>query len=182
MVKAKKIEYLAQEDIISLAKAMQNNRDKIILLLLYETGCTITELTNIQIKDIKPNKQEIIIKNSVRTNETRITKVSKELIKTIKSIIRTKPNNSFLFSTRQSNNITPKRIQQILGKYKIKNLKITPQIIRYTHIAQAYQKGIAINEITNQVGLKRSRTIEIFSQLKTTGKDYSLFLKEEKNV
>lgn len=177
MTKAKNVEYLALEDIIYLVSTIKNPRDRLILLLLYETGCSITELINIKIQDIKPRKKELIIKKSIRTNEKRETFISKNLLSLIKKYLKENKNQSkYLFSTRQSSNITQKRVQQILGQYQIKGIKITPQIIRYTHIAHAYQKGIAIQEITKQVGLRRSRTIEIFSQLETTGSTYHNFL------
>lgn len=114
----------------------------------------------------------------MRTNEKREAQISQNLLTTIKKYLKNnKTPSKYLFSTRQSSNITQKRVQQILGQYQIKGIKITPQIIRYTHIAHAYQKGVAIQDITKQVGLRRSRTIEIFSQLETTGSSYDNFLK-----
>lgn len=179
MTKASNIKYLAEEDIVNLVSTISSTRDRLILLILYETGCSITELTNIKLRDIKTNKKELIINHSVRTGEKRTTKISNRLSKTIKEFLKKtnqKNNSNHLFTTRQSSTITPKRVQQILGQYTIKKIKVTPQIIRYTHIAHAYKNGVSINEITKQVGLKRSRTIEIFSQLKSHGSTYDKFL------
>ena len=185
----RKITYLEIEEVIRLVRSMPNLRDKLIILLLYETGCSVTELINILSRNIKPKTNEIIIENSVRTNEKRTVKVSKELINTIKLYILEKKKeksvaSQFLLSTRQSVSMTQKRIQQIVSVYRIKSgalsgERITPQILRYTHIAHAYEKEVGINEITRQVGLKRSRAIEIFSQLKSETRNYGRFF--EKN-
>jgi len=43
--------------------------------------------------------------------------------------------------------------------------EISPQTLRYTHIVHAYLKNVPIDAIQSQVGLKRSRAIELFSKL-----------------
>jgi integrase/recombinase XerD len=182
----RRITYLEVGEVIKLVRSMSSVRDKLIVLLLYETGCSITELVNIKQKDIRTRSTEIVIENSVRTNEQRITQISKDLLNTIREYLlekkkeRSIPSN-YLLSTRQSKSMTQKRIQQILSIYTFKTgtktgEKITPQILRYTHIAHAYFNGVGIGEITRQVGLKRSRAIEIFSQLKSKTNGYDKFL------
>lgn len=178
MGKERDILYLELDEVISLARSMNNLRDKLIVFLLYETGCSITELINLKIKNILKKEKKIIIEESVRTNEKRIVEISKELLDIIKKyLIEKKSNSEFILSSRQSKNMTQKRIQQIISSYKLSSgKKITPQILRYTHIAQAYSQGVAINNISKQVGLHRSRAIEIFSQLKDNNNTYSRFI------
>lgn len=177
----RRITYLEVGEVIRLVRGMSSLRDKLIILLLYETGCSVTELINIKLKDIRNRSCEIVIESSVRSNEPRIAQVSKELLDTVKEYLLEKKKersvaSNYLLSTRQSRSMTQKRIQQILSEYKSKSgEKITPQILRYTHIAHAYSKGVGVGEITRQVGLKRSRAIEIFSQLKSKTNGYDRF-------
>lgn len=177
----RRITYLEVGEVIRLVRGMSSLRDKLIILLLYETGCSVTELINIKLKDIRNRSCEIVIESSVRSNEPRIAQVSKELLDTVKEYLLEKKKersvaSNYLLSTRQSRSMTQKRIQQILSEYKSKSgEKITPQILRYTHIAHAYSEGVGVGEITRQVGLKRSRAIEIFSQLKSKTNGYDKF-------
>jgi site-specific recombinase XerD len=176
--KGSKIRYLEVDELLELVDSMSSSRDRLIVLLLYETGCTITELVGIKKRDVKD--QTIIIEDSVRTNEKRTVRISKELLRTIKKFLKENNTKSdFLLSTRQSDFMTQKRIQQIISQYETKEgEKITPQVLRYTHIAHAYAKGVGISEIVKQVGLRRSRTIEIFSLLKSETDNYNKFLSQ----
>jgi hypothetical protein len=63
--------------------------------------------------------------------------------------------------------MTTKRVHQLVEKYCVLSAlpALGPQILRYTHIVHAYQKNIPIDAIQHQVGLKRSRAIEIFQEL-----------------
>ena len=120
--------------------------------------------------DFSKGTLTIYAENS-RNHESRVAHVSKSLIALVKEYINSAAANAkkseYLFATRQSKAMTTKRARQIVHKYcNIAGIKTNnPQVIRYTHIVHAYLKGIPFNAIASQVGLKRSRAIEIFSQL-----------------
>ncbi|MFW6220473.1 MAG: tyrosine-type recombinase/integrase [Nanoarchaeota archaeon] len=168
------IRYLSFNDLAKLNTYKNlSKRDHLIILLLYHSGCTVNELVNVKIKDINfTNNTLKISKDFSRNKSFRIIYLSKFIIDKISRFINynDKMNinqNEYLFSTRQSKKISTKRVRQIVEDVffdlKIKNT--TPQILRYTHIAHAYIKGIPIDAIQKQVGLRRSRAIEIFNQL-----------------
>lgn len=144
-------------------------RDELILSILYSTGCTVNELVNIKVKDIDfKNKTLIIRKTNSRNKTYRKVYLSGRVLEKIESFLREHNAGEYLFSTRQSKKMTTKRVRQIVQKLcsKINVKDATPQIIRYTHIAHAYKKNIPVDAIVRQVGLRRSRAIEIFNQLK----------------
>ncbi|MBN2880444.1 site-specific integrase [Candidatus Woesearchaeota archaeon] len=173
------ITYLEVEEIIDLVRNTKNTRDKILIQILYETGCTVSELTNIKVRDVKLRNKQIVFSENSHAKEKREAHISLNLLNNIKEYLNTRDStSSHLLSTRQSAKMTPKRIQQLISEYITTKGKITPQILRYTHIAHAYNKGVGISEITKQVGLKRSRAIEIFSQLKEPKSSYNKFLEE----
>jgi integrase/recombinase XerC len=175
------LKYLSFDDLNKLNTFKNfSKRDYLIIQLLYHSGCTVNELINIKIKDIDfINNSLKISKDSSRNKSSRIIYLSKSIINVISDFlnINNQQNlnyNNYLFSTRQSKKITTKRVRQIVEDIflKIKIKDTTPQILRYTHIAHAYMKGIPIDAIQKQVGLRRSRAIEIFNQLSIeTNKD-----------
>jgi len=162
------ISYLSIKELKGLIRISKVLRDDLIISILYETGCTVSELVNIRIVDFDFEKNRLTIEwENARNNQTRQVYISNNLIMKIKEYIKENPHREYLFYTRQSPQMTTKRICQLVKKYCIlSGLKeFTPQILRYTHIVHAYQKKIPLDAIQRQVGLKRSRAIEIFSQL-----------------
>ncbi len=165
------IRYLSFEEWEKLKSQKKNTRDDLIINLLYFTGCTVNELVNIKIKDIDFKEKILKIrKNTSRNNYFRQVYLSEKVIKKIRNYIITARPENYLLSTRQSKKMSTKRVRQIIQELcsMIKIKETTPQIIRYTHIAHAYKKNIPIDAIQKQVGIRRSRAIEIFNQLKIT--------------
>jgi integrase/recombinase XerD len=173
------LSFEAWESIYSLEKPI---RDDLIINLLYHLGCTVNELVNIKVDDLDFKHNHIHIRSeSSRNKEAREVYISHTLLFKAKEFLATGSNPEYLIFTRQSPQMTTKRVRQIVEKYcssaGIKDAN--PQILRYTHIVHAYLKKIPIDAIQKQVGLKRSRAIEIFSQLKlkTSNDVYEAFSK-----
>jgi len=160
------ISYLSPEEWKELDRLSKVERDSLILNLLYETGCTVNELVNIKTRDFTGNILKIR-SHHARNREARSVFISESLLKRIRAFCQTATSGEYLFSTRQSRSMSTKRIRQLVQKYcsVCGIIGANPQILRYTHIVHAYQKGIPLEAIQNQVGLKRSRAIEIFEQL-----------------
>lgn len=163
-----KIRYLSLEEFANLLNIKKNIRDELIISLLYEIGCTVNELVNIKNDHFDFDNNLLKIQGkSARNKEQRNVYLSDKIILLIKKFQKTNLESPFLFFSRQSHTMTTKRIRQIVQKY-LKTIgieKAGPQILRYTHIVHAYQKKIPLDAIQKQVGLKRSRAIEIFGQL-----------------
>lgn len=163
-----KIRFLSHNELENLLKIQKNIRDELIISLLYEIGCTVNELVNIKNSDFNFEKNLLKIRGkSARNKEQRYVYLSNKIITKIKFFQKVNANSEFLFFSRQSPTMTTKRIRQIVQSYlKVIGIKKAgPQILRYTHIVHAYQKNIPLDAIQRQVGLKRSRAIEIFGQL-----------------
>ncbi|MBU0456666.1 MAG: site-specific integrase [Nanoarchaeota archaeon] len=166
-MKKKVIRYLSNDEFNSLKNKINDNRDKLILNILYETGCTVNELVKIKTKDIDFGKK--IIKfppESTKSNKLRTSFISKELAKEIEKFTE-KNSSQHIFTTRQGSGITTKRIRQLIQNYSQKAGfgKINPQVIRYTHIAHALEKGIPLTAIQKQVGMERLRIVQIYEAL-----------------
>jgi len=163
-----KIRFLDFDELDELLSQPMNNRDDLMICLLYETGCTVAELVGICFRHIDLNSNKLTIASEhARNKELRRVFISDKLIKKIRIYRKNNPDGKYLFSSRQSETITTKRVRQLVQK-NLKSIGITkagPQILRYTHIVHAYQKNIPLTAIQKQVGLKRSRAIEIFQQL-----------------
>jgi integrase len=125
------------------------HRSKIIYEILIETSCKTSELSDIKIKEISRDKIKFY---------GRVVPISKQLSKSIYQYIEENnlQSESFLFSTRQSNKISSKRIRQIVHETSMQLIgsKIDPKEIRKFSI-QNKLRTKELDEVKNEAGLKR---------------------------
>jgi len=114
-----------------------SKRDYLLIRILREVGCTVSELVNIKVEDIYTNS--IIVGKQRRHIE-----ISIGLREEIKNYLK-KSSSEFLFSTRQSPKLEVRRVQQIVKKY----LGTKPSKIRNARII----------EITEEKGIKKAKNI-----------------------
>ncbi len=174
------LKYLSLRQIRKLIKHISNARDKLMIRVLYETGCSLVELTEIKVKDILGNKIKI---KSSEDNEIRFSQISGKLAKDIKQYIigNGLGKDSFLISTRQSPDISEKRVRQLIQEYtrEVFSEKINPQSFRYFHIAHAYSNGVLLENISKQIGITTYRIFQILDELNLkTSQNYNIFLKK----
>jgi integrase/recombinase XerD len=158
--------YLSSQEVKSLVYSVKDIRDKFVIQILYETGCTLGELVNIKVSDIKDSTIRL---TNTDSKETRKSRISSSLYK--KLLLYIKGNGlkekSYIISTRNSENISEKRVRQLIQSYgnKLGYPRLNPQLFRYYHIAHAYEKGVFIDNISNQLGIKKFRVFQILTEL-----------------
>jgi site-specific recombinase XerD len=152
--------YLSEEQINNIKDKIKDEQHKILLDILYETGCTLNELINIRVKDFRlhKNSPSIIIRaENSKQNKTRTSKISQDLSLRLKLFAgkRNLSQESFLFSTRQSPKMSDKRVFQLIREYARQAGigGVGPQIIRNSHIAQALNSEKSQAEIEEQTGV-----------------------------
>jgi integrase len=169
--KSGSIRYLTRDDWRILEKAPSSMRDSLILRILYETGCTVNELVNIKRShcDFVANTVRIRPEHA-RNHANRVAYISERLSKDLQSY-GSLHEGEYILSGRQGEGLTTKRIRQLVQKYceQCGIHDAGPQVLRYTHIVHAYQKNIPLQAIQRQVGLRRSRAIDIFQELPELG-------------
>jgi len=173
------VSFMSLSQIREFLSRISSIRDKLMIRILYETGCNISELVEIKVSDVQSNKIRIV---DSETNTIRHPKISGKLAKDLRYYIKGNDlkKNSFLISTRQSSKITERRVRQLIQAYsqKFGYGKINPQMFRYYHIAHAYLSGVFQENIAAQLGIKKFRIFQILNQLNITPKQnmYNRFL------
>ncbi|MFC2134930.1 tyrosine-type recombinase/integrase [Bacteroidota bacterium] len=148
--------YLTKEEVNKLAGSISNNRDRILFETLYETGCTLKELTLIQKKDFdfKHSTLTIPAKNT-KNNKSRKNNLSDRIVKKIFLHLKKNRPKNFIFESRQSGRITERRVQQLIANYSIKSLsiRISPHDLRTTRIIHSFLDQTPIDNIEKSVGI-----------------------------
>lgn len=167
---SKRIRYLNSNEYDRLKEIVELLRDKILISFLFETGCTVSELVDIQVKHLNPEENLITFPKEITKNKTeRVVFISEELKNDILKFVsrRKKVGDSFLFSSRESTKMSTKRVRQIVQAYSKEALDeiLTPQVLRYTHIVRAIEKNIPLPAIQKQVGLDTLRMSQIYDEV-----------------
>jgi len=166
------IKYLTKEEWRKLKESIDNFRDKVIINLLYSSGCRVSEIVLMNIGDIDFESGFIRIpKENTKTKESRTVRVGREVLNDIKAYLKLeKRKRGYLFRSRKGGRLSTRAITQMIHRYAEKAgiqkvygkdslgrplYTITPQVIRNTHIIHAILKGIPIPIISKQVGNNR---------------------------
>jgi integrase len=159
---------ITQEEYQKLLRTTHDHRDLLLIRVLYETGCTVKELVNLKVHDFHTSNCSIHISaETTRTKTSRTSSISPTLCHELLPLTLHKQPTSSLFSSRQSDALTTKRVRQIIQSLSKKSIgrEISPQTLRYTHIAHAIQKNIPIKSIQAQVGLDTLRMTQLVDRL-----------------
>lgn len=173
------ISYLNESQLKELFASLDSGRDQLLFLVLYETGCTVKELVHIKREHIDFENETISFPGEhSKSKKARVTQISPELTYQLKHFVRNKEVDEFLFSSRESERMSPRRVRQIVKAYGRNALQqeITPISLRYTHIAHAISRGIPLSAIQDQVGLKNLRLSQLSKQfVKKQKRGYTLY-------
>ncbi|MCB9362300.1 site-specific integrase [Candidatus Woesearchaeota archaeon] len=162
------ISYLEEATIKRVITSVQNSRDQLMILLLYELGCSLKELLNIRLRDIDLEKEQISITSTSGTSrQVRDSLISAPTKERIRNYINA--NNlenrktAYLFTSSHNRQMTLRRATQILSSsLESQGLgDLSPQVIKYSHIVNAYRRNVPISLIREQVGLTKERLISI---------------------
>ena len=153
---------LSFEEWWGLVSQISDLRIRLIFLILYSTGCSELELLEIKKTDFDFKRPSLKIAD-------RNVILSSELGNLLDNYLSTdiSSDSEYIFSTRQSDRISQKRLQQLIVQTSNKYLKksIKPMQIRYTHIYHSILKNIPLPAISSQTGLSYQRIAQIMKDI-----------------
>ena len=158
--------YLTPEEAHSLIEAAENERDRLFLRLLWETGVRVSEAVKIRLGDVGRDGIRVLGKGSVE----RVVFVQDGLVTSILFYAqeRSLGRESCLFSSRKGGHITKQRADQI-----IKSTSRRAALQRSVH-AHLFRHGYAINflncggrldALQEQLGHRDINTTRIYLRL-----------------
>lgn len=168
-----KVLFYTPKEVESILQLCKHMRDTVLIKMLYDLGCTVSEIVAIQVKDIDFNDLCITIRSQEDATRTRTSFFSEEvkalLVKFLTVEKKLNARERYIFGTARGQ-MTTKRIQQIVKECAIAagfKKRTNPQMLRYSHIINAHLHHVPIPAILAQTGIKRSRAIQILAALET---------------
>lgn len=155
-------------DKIPFPNSFEGERDKLILLMFYNTGMRLSELVNLDILNIDfyYNTLKVLGKR----NKERIIPFGKELKQSIDNYIKLRDtlscNHTYLITTKKGKPVYPKLVYRVVNKYLnyITTMeKRSPHVLRHTFATQMLNNGADINAIKELLGHANLSATQIYT-------------------
>jgi integrase len=167
---------LLEEDVYRLVEAAETPRDRLMIQLLWETGCRPSELLNLRIGDVQFDEYSAVIYVHGKTGERRLRAFTckPDLIRYLNDHpLRSDPKAYVFLSTgpwRRKNRITLTGLRDILRRLGVKALgrPVYPYLLRhsaFTHLS----KYLTDRELMQLGGWTTPAMISVYSHL--SGRD-----------
>jgi len=155
---------------IRLQKGWQANRDLVIVSLFLHTGIRLSELVNLDLKDVILLEKKITIKakGGQIVNRFINTKLRTILYRYLKARKQIFSETQALFLSQLQNRITTRQIQRRLEQWIVKaaiDKRITPHSLRHSFATGLYARTSNIIVVQQALGHASVNTTEIYAHL-----------------
>jgi integrase/recombinase XerD len=140
---------------------------EILLKLLFYTAVRVSELVAIKASDIDLEQAKIFIDHGKGAKDRYILFPSSFRL-VLKSHLRANPSNRYLFETRRCGPFTPRRIQQIVQKYRHRagiTQPVHPHLFRHQMLTFLTSRGLSDAQIQLISGHQSKKSLEVYQHL-----------------
>ena len=156
---------LTVQEVRDLIKSTNHEKSKLIVKLLYSSGLRVSELVNLQPKDLD-FEQNIGWVRSGKGSKDRIFKIAESLSKQLQKHMKNNPNNKYVFSGEKPT--SPRTIQGIIKAAAKKaqiNKKVTPHTMRHSFATHLLENGTDLRVIQKLLGHSDIKTTQIYLRI-----------------
>ena len=161
LVKSGKIEYITEDEYISLYQSAKHPEHKLLIRLLWETGLRIHEALNLKYGDVYPDSLNIMGKG----HKQRIVHVQAPILGELLRYARGHERESIFqkIRTRQSANAMLKRVAKTAGIFK----NIHNHLFRHSYAINFLKQTGNPFALQSQGGWANMETVKIYMRLAT---------------
>lgn len=169
--------FLKDEELDKIFSVCNSNnpteeRDTLIIELLYATGVRVSELVNIKIKDI--NREEKLIKVLGKGNKERMVIYNNHTKKALDTYLKdgynyfNKKSSEYLILNKNGNKLSERYIREIINKKVSKaslDIKISPHTLRHTFATDILENGADLMTVKELLGHESLNTTSIYTHI-----------------
>ncbi|MDD3622431.1 MAG: tyrosine-type recombinase/integrase [Methanofollis sp.] len=156
-IKNQELKYLKHNQVMRLLRSIDDERDCLIVRLIYATGVRVSELCTIDIGDIDFDEGTIRVRG--KGDKIRTVFVDDETLAEVEDYIGNKIVGP-LFEGQQGKGLSPRTVQRIFRKYAPEG--ITPHKIRHSYASELYRRSHNLRVVQENLGHSSIKTTEIY--------------------
>ncbi len=167
--------YLRPEEyarILSAAAASGEPRDYAILQLLLQTGLRVSELVNLELKDVDFGGKVLLVRGG-KGNKDRTVPLETKGINAVNSYLanseymdrRARTNDRHLFLSRDGRGLTTRSIMKLVTKYARQagiERQVSPHTLRHTFATHKASQGISVFVLQDWMGHEKITTTQVY--------------------
>jgi len=162
--------YLNYEDLERLLSApditkKEGLRDALLLEMLYSSGCRVSEISNIKIKDINFKDRKIIILG--KGNKERYVFYGSKCENLLNKYLE-KEVHEYLFTNKHGNRLNERTIRKIVednAKKARLEVHVTPHTLRHTYATHLLNDGADLKSVGDLLGHENLSTTQIYTHV-----------------
>ena len=169
--------FLKDEELDKIFSVCNSNnpteeRDTLIIELLYATGVRVSGLVNIKIKDI--NREEKLIKVLGKGNKERMVIYNNHTKKALDTYLKdgynyfNKKSSEYLILNKNGNKLSERYIREIINKKVSQaslDIKISPHTLRHTFATDILENGADLMTVKELLGHESLNTTSIYTHI-----------------
>ena len=162
--------YLNYKDLEKLLNYPDTNkknglRDALILEMLYSSGCRVSELSSIKVKDINFKDRKILILG--KGNKERYVYYGTKCENLLNKYID-KETHEYLFTNKHGNKLNERMIRKIVDENARRaglEVHVTPHTLRHTYATHLLNDGADLKSVGDLLGHENLSTTQIYTHV-----------------
>lgn len=150
--------------ILASIESIENIKHKAIIMLAYSTGMRVSEVCNLEIKDID-SKRMIITINQAKGRKDRIVPLSLKVLEVLRQYFIEYQPKQYLFNGQFDLHYSATSCNQIVKKYLGKDYHFHQ--LRHSNATALLESGTDLRIIQKLLGHSSSKTTEIYTHVST---------------
>jgi site-specific recombinase XerD len=160
---------LSGEEVKRLIEATDNLKHKCMLMVCYSAGLRMSELLNLQIKDIDSKRMRIFVRAG-KGKKDRMTLLSEKTLLILREYYIMYTPKTYLFEGSDGGRYGERSVQQVLkGAVESAGIrkKVSLHTLRHSFATHLLEKGTDLRYIQVLLGHDSSKTTEIYTHVST---------------
>ena len=156
-VKEKELKYLKHSQVMRLLQTIPDERDRLMIRIIYATGVRVSELCTMNVEDVDFDDQMIRVLG--KGGKVRMVFVDEDTLDEIAGLIGNRLSGP-LFPGQGGNHISTRTVQLIFKKYAPPG--ITPHKIRHSYASELYRRSRNLRVVQENLGHASIKTTEVY--------------------
>ena len=158
---------LSKEEVIDLLRATKNLKHRTILAMLYSAGLRISEVLNLQLRDIDVDRRQLFIKNA-KGRKDRVVVLAESFIPLLHNYYMTYAPNIYFIENPKGGKYSACSIRTFIKK-SCKGAHITkrisPHSLRHSYATHLIEDGVGLRHVQDLLGHSKPETTMIYTHV-----------------
>ncbi len=159
---------LSKTEISALFNSIENERDRLMVELLYSSGLRVSECVNMRIKDLSLEEKTAMVRSG-KGKKDRMIILSNSWIEKIQKYLKERNTESeFVFAKENGSKLSVDTVQRVLRIARKKagiQKKVTPHSLRHSFATHLLEAGENIRKIQELLGHNDLSTTQIYTKV-----------------